>query len=395
MTNIPLSLRVQTIKPSITLTLAAKTRELMARGENIIDLTIGEPDFPTPTHVKEAGIKAINDNFTKYTAVDGIPSLKQAIAAKFKRDNNLSYELNQILVSVGAKHSLYNVFQAYLNKGDEVIIPAPYWVSYPEMVAIAEGKPVVIETSLKQSCKITPQQLKTAITPATKAIIINSPSNPSGKVYSAQELKALAEVLLQHPQILIVSDDIYEHIIWEHLPFANIVNVCPALYDRTVVVNGLSKAYAMTGWRIGYAAGPANVINAMKTIQSQSTSNPTSIAQVAAVAALQGDQDCVTEMVTEFKRRHDFLYHALCSIPEFNALPAEGAFYSFPDASAAMAKLGCKDDVALAEILLQKAKVSTVPGSVFGTPNHIRISYAASMEMLKEAVKRMKDLLGH
>lgn len=394
MTNIPLSSRVQTIKPSVTLTLAAKTKELMARGENIIDLTVGEPDFPTPKHVKEAGIKAINDNFTKYTAVDGIPSLKQAIAAKFKRDNNLSYELNQILVSVGAKHSLYNAFQAYLNKGDEVIIPAPYWVSYPEMVAIAEAKPVVIETSIKQHCKITPQQLKAAITPATKAIIINSPSNPSGKVYSAQELKALGEVLLQHPQILIVSDDIYEHIIWEHLPFANIVNVCPDLYDRTIVVNGLSKAYAMTGWRIGYAAGPANIINAMKTIQSQSTSNPTSIAQAAAVAALQGDQNCVTEMAAEFKRRHDFLYNALCSIPEFNALPAEGAFYSFPDASGAMAKLGCKDDFALAEILLQKAKVSIVPGSAFGTPNHIRISYATSMEMLKEAVKRIKGLLG-
>lgn len=392
MANFPLSKRVQKIKPSITLTLSAKTRELKARGEDIIDLTIGEPDFPTPAHIKEAAIKAINENFTKYTAVDGIPALKQAIAAKFKRDNNLHYELNQIIVSVGAKQSLFNAFQAYLNKDDEVIIPAPYWVSYPEMIALADGKPVIIETNLKQNCKVTPEQLKAAITPATKAIIINSPSNPSGKVYNAAELKALAKVLLEHPQILVISDDIYEHIIWGQLPFANIVNACPDLYERTIVINGISKAYAMTGWRIGYAAGPANIIGAMKIIQSQSTSNPTSIAQAAAVAALQSNQDCVAKMSAEFKRRHDFLYTALSSIPEFNALPAEGAFYAFPDASAAISKLGCKDDFAFAELLLQKAKVSIVPGSVFGTPNHIRISYATSMEMLKEAVARIRKL---
>lgn len=386
-----LSNRVQRIKPSPTMAMAKRAAELKAAGKDVISLSVGEPDFDTPNHIKESGIKAIQDGFTKYTAVDGIPSLKKAIIGKLERENHLHYEPKQILVSNGVKHSLYNFFQAVLNEGDEVIIPAPFWVSYPDMVLLADGTPIEIPTTVEQNFKITPAQLEKAITPKTKAIILNSPSNPSGMVYSKKELAALGEVLLRHPQVLIATDDMYEHIIWAHEPFYNIVNACPALYDRTVVFNGVSKGYAMTGWRIGYAAGPEPIIAAMTNLQSQNASNPNSIAQVAAEVALTGDQKCVRDMNKVFRERHDFVYSYLQDIPGFTCLPSEGSFYSFPNVKAAMDKLGIKTDVEFCEKLLD-AGVAVVPGSAFGTPDCIRISFATSMANLQKSLERIKKL---
>lgn len=393
MMQFELANRVKNIKPSATLTLAAKAKELKSQGKNIIDLTLGEPDFPTPAHIKEAAIKAIHDNFTKYTAVDGIPSLKKAIAAKLKNENTLQYELDQIIVSVGAKHAIYNLFQAILNEGDEVIIPAPYWVSYPDMVMLADGKPIIIKTGIAQNYKITPAQLEQTITSATKAIILNSPSNPTGVVYSPEDLAALSKILLKHPNILIITDDIYEHILWSKNKFKNILNVCPELYDRTVIINGVSKTYAMTGWRIGYAAGPKNIIATMKKIQSQSTSNPTSISQIAAQAALEGDQECVKEMANAFKHRHDFVVAELQEVKEIAVIPVDGAFYAFPNIEKAMQKTHCKTDVEFAELLLNKAEIAVVPGSAFGAPGYIRISYATDLNSLAEALKRLQTLI--
>lgn len=384
-----ISSRVKNIKPSATLALAAKTKELQSQGKNIIDLTLGEPDFPTPESAKEAAIAAIQNNFTRYTQVDGIPSLKKAIVAKLKNENNLDYQLNQILVSVGGKHSLYNAFQALINDGDEVIIPAPYWVSYPDIAKLAGGIPVILKAGIDANYKITPIQLEKTITKKTKLFIINSPSNPTGVAYTKKELQELGEVLLKYPNVVVVTDDIYEHILWNGEKFSNIVNACPALYDRTIVVNGVSKSYAMTGWRIGYAAGDVNIITAMKNIQSQCTSNPTSIAQVAAEAALKGDQSCILKMTKEFKKRHDFVVGELQKIPGIKARPADGAFYSFPNIEELMEKFKCKSDVEFSELLLQNAEVSVVPGSAFGADGYIRISYATSMENLKVAVERI------
>lgn len=389
---IEISTRLKQIKPSPTLALAGRARELKAQGKDIIDLTVGEPDFPTCEHAKEAAIKAINNNFTKYTAVEGTLSLREAVVKKFLQENNLKYEVNQILVSCGAKHSLYNLFQALLNPEDEVIIQAPYWVSYPDMVLLAEGKPVIINTTVAEGFKITPEQLKAAITPKTKAFILNSPSNPTGMVYNKKELEGLAKVLLEYPEILIVSDDIYEHILWEG-EFLNLVNVCPELYERSIVVNGSSKAYAMTGWRIGYAAGPKNIIAAMKNLQSQSTSNATSIAQVAAEAALNGSQDPVISMRNAFKERHDFLLKELNAIAGIKLLPAQGAFYAFPEVLGMMKKHGCKNDLEFADLLLSKAEIAIVPGSAFGAEGYIRISYATSLDNLKKAIERIRRIL--
>jgi aspartate aminotransferase len=388
-----LSERVKKTKPSPTLTLAAKTKELQAMGKDIIDLTLGEPDFPTEEHIKAAAINAIKSNFTKYTPVDGTPDLKKAIINKFKKENNLEYSLNQILVSAGAKHSLYNLFQAIINKGDEVVIPAPYWVSYPDMVILADGNPVILPTGIEQNYKISPLQLEKALNNKTKALIINSPSNPTGVVYTSEELKQLGEILLKHPNVLIISDDIYEHILWGKDKFANIVNVIPALYDRTIVINGVSKTFAMTGWRIGYAAGNADIINAMKKIQSQSTSNPASISQIAAISALQSDQQSVLNMVKEFKKRHSFVIAELQKTKGISIRPSDGAFYVFPNVMEAMAKLKCKDDVEFSEMLLQNAGISVVPGSAFGAPGYIRISYATSMENLQKAMQRIQLFL--
>jgi aspartate aminotransferase len=301
---IQLADRVQQIKPSPTFALAARANQLKAAGKDIINLTIGEPDFDTPEHIKEAARRALHDGFTKYTATDGIISLRQAVARKFSDENKLTYQPNQIIVSNGAKQSLYNLTQALLNSGDEVIICAPYWVSYSDMVLLAQAKPVVINAGIEQGFKITAQQLEQAITPRTRLLILNSPSNPTGMVYSQRELTEIAQVLLRHPQIIVASDDIYEHIYWGQEPFANILNVCPELYDRTVVINGVSKAYAMTGWRIGYIAGPPTLISGMSNVQAQSTSNPNSIAQVAAQAALEGDQQCARDMNKAYQERH-------------------------------------------------------------------------------------------
>lgn len=386
--SIELAARVQRIKPSPTLAVAAKADELKAAGKDIISLSVGEPDFDTPDFIKEAAIKAIRDGLTKYTAVDGTASLKKAIINKFERDNKLQYKPDQIIVSCGAKHSLYNLFQALINHGDEVIIPAPYWVSYPDMVKLADGTPVIISTRFEDKFKITPQQLRSAITPKTRLFIINSPSNPTGIAYSANELRALAEVLLDYPNIIVATDDIYEHTLWTKSSFVNILNACPDLYDRCIVVNGASKAYAMTGWRIGFAAGPAKIVAAMKKAQSQSTSNPCSIAQAATVAALNGDQSCTAHMTEAYKERHDYIVGELEKMPGIKCLHSDGTFYSFPSVEKVM-----KDDMEFSEYLLNEAEIAVVPGSAFGTPGYIRISYATSMQDIKKAMERMKEAL--
>ncbi len=388
-----LSDRVLSIKPSPTLAVTNKAAELKAAGKDIIGLGAGEPDFDTPEHIKAAAIKAIESGFTKYTAVDGTPGLKKAIIAKFKRDQGLDYAPNQILVSCGGKQSFFNLALAFLNKGDEVIIPAPYWVSYPDMVLIADATPVCIECPQSQGYKITAAQLEKAITPNTKLLVLNSPSNPTGMVYSKAELLALADVLRKHPQVLIATDDMYEHIIWTAEKFENIVTVAPDLYDRTIVLNGVSKAYAMTGWRIGYAAGPVKLISAMKNVQSQSTSNPTSISQVAAEAALNGPQDVLQPMVKAFKERHDYVVGALNQIAGVSCSAADGAFYAFCNVEGAIAKLGLKNDLEFADLLLNTVGVAVVPGSAFGLDGHMRISYATSMKVLEDAIGRIKKAI--
>ena len=394
--DIKLSQRVQSIKPSPTLAITARAATLRAEGKDVIGLGAGEPDFDPPEHIKQAAITAINNGDTKYTAVDGTVALKQAVIDKLARDNQLDYQLNQVLVSVGGKQSFFNLAQALLNKGDEVIIPAPYWVSYPDMVLLAEGVPVIIEAGQDQRFKITPQQLEAAITPKTRLFVINSPSNPSGMAYSESELTALGDVLRQHPHVLIATDDMYEHILWANIGFHNIVTACPELYDRTIVLNGVSKAYAMTGWRIGYAAGPAQLIGAMKKIQSQSTSNPASISQAAAVEAINGDQQCVQDMLVEFKKRHDMVVEKLNDIPGLAALHSDGTFYVFPDISGALADMdGINDDLEFAEALLIDKGVAIVPGTAFGLKNHIRLSIATSEENLNNALQRIAEFINN
>jgi aspartate aminotransferase len=387
---IQLSKKLDLIKPSITLTVAARAIELKAQGEDIIDLGVGEPDFDTPDFIKEAAIKAIHDGLTKYTAVDGTAGLKKAIVQKFARENQLNYQSNQILVSCGAKHSLFNLFMAALNPGDEAIIPAPYWVSYPDMVMLADGVPVIVPTTAAQRFKMSAEQLEAAITPKTRLLILNSPSNPSGMAYTQAELTALAEVLLRHPNIVIATDDIYEHILWTEEPFVNIVNVCPELLDRTVVINGVSKAYAMTGWRIGYAAGPVAIITAMRKVQSQSTSNPNSIAQAAAETALNGDQGFIQTMKAEFKRRHDFMVQEINKIRGLSLMPCDGTFYAFISVEKLLQASAIENDVAFSEFLLKEAKISAVPGSGFGISGYIRTSFATSMSQLEKAIARIK-----
>jgi aspartate aminotransferase len=391
--DLQLSDRVQNIKPSPTLAVTNRAAELRAAGKDIIGLGAGEPDFDTPQHIKDAAIDALNKGFTKYTAVDGTPSLKKAIIDKFQRDNGLSYQSNQVLVSCGGKQSFFNLALALLNTGDEVVIPAPYWVSYPDMVRIAEGVPVVVETEQSNRFKMTAAQLEAAITPKTKLVVLNSPSNPSGVAYTEAELKELAVVLLKFPNILVATDDMYEHILWAEGGFHNILTVCPELYDRTVVMNGVSKAYSMTGWRIGYIAGPEVLVKAMKKIQSQSTSNPTSISQYAAEAALNGSQNCVQEMLSAFKIRHDYVVKALNNLPGVECIESDGTFYAFPSFKVAMKATHCKTDVEFAEKMLNEAEVALVPGSAFGTPGHMRLSYATSMQNLETAISRLKKAL--
>jgi aspartate aminotransferase len=390
--ELTLAQRVGRIKPSPTLVVTAKAAELKAQGKDVLSLGAGEPDFDTPQHIKDAAHEAIKKGFTKYTAVGGIPSLKQAIVDKMKRDNALDYKLNQIVVSTGGKQACYNLCQAFLNATDEVIIPAPYWVSYPDMVLLADATPVIIYTSAETRFKITPQQLEAAITPRTRMIWLNSPSNPSGMAYTRAELTALGEVLRRHPQIVIASDDMYEKILWSGEPFCNIINACPDLYDRSVIIHAVSKTYSMTGWRIGWACGPAKLITAMADIQSQSTSNPNSIAQVAAEAALTGDQTCVIEMVKAFKARHDALVADLNTVPGIKCLAGDGTFYVFPNVEGLIKKLGVKDDLELSDLLLQKALVALVPGSAFGAPGHVRLSFATSDKVLKGSVERIRAI---
>jgi Aspartate/tyrosine/aromatic aminotransferase len=390
--SITLSNRVKAVKPSPTLAVSARAAAMRAAGKDIIGLGVGEPDFDTPDHIKAAAVKALDNGFTKYTAVDGIPSLKKAIQQKFKNDNGLDYDLKQILVSSGGKQSFYNLAQALLNPGDEVIIPAPYWVSYPDMVLLADGVPVIIEAGQEQNFKITPAQLRAAITDKTRLLVINSPSNPTGVAYNLDDLKALGEVLQDYPQVLIATDDMYEHILWNKGQFVNILNARPDFYDRTIVLNGVSKAYSMTGWRIGYCAGPADLIDAMCIIQSQSTSNPTSISQVAAEVALTGDQGCIDIMMTEFKKRHDYVVAELNTIDGIECLPTDGTFYVFPNVEKLIKRLdGINDDLQFAEFLIEKAGVALVPGSAFGAPGHIRISIATSMTNLENAMSRIKQ----
>lgn len=385
-----LSNRVQRIKPSPTLAVTTKAAELRAAGQDVIGLGAGEPDFDTPEHIKEAAIQAIHAGQTKYTAVDGTPALKDAIIEKFAHDNQLNYERNQILVSCGGKQSFFNLAQALLNAGDEVIIPAPYWVSYPDMVALSDATPVIVSADYAQSFKISAPQLEAAITAKTKLFVINSPSNPTGMAYSSDELLALGEVLRKHPHVMIATDDMYEHIRWSTEPFVNILNVCPDLYERTIVLNGVSKAYAMTGWRIGYAGGPKDLIQAMKKVQSQSTSNPASISQAAAVAALSGDQTCITSMVQAFKQRHDQVVRRLNEIQGVKCKTCDGTFYCFADVTAVIARLPVvHNDVEFAEFLLNQAEVALVPGSAFGMQGYVRLSYASDMQTLNTAIDRI------
>lgn len=368
--------------------------DLQAAGKDIVSLGFGEPDFDTPQHVKDAAIEAIRAGETKYTQVDGTPQLKAAIVAKFRRDNELEYEAGQILVSNGAKQSLYNLLVALLNPGDEVIVPAPYWVSYPDMVKLAGAEPVIIKGLPEHDYKITARELENTLTDATRLIILNSPSNPTGKVYSEAEYRALGEVLTEYPKVFIACDDIYEHIYWGDGPYRTLLNVCPELASRTVVVNGVSKGYAMTGWRIGYAAGPEDVIKAMKKVQGQSTSCAGSVSQAAAAAALNGPQDCVEEMRQAFAERYRYFQAALNEIDGVDCPDCEGAFYAFPSFKGVIkARESLADDVALANWLLEHAGVSTVPGSAFGAPGHLRLSYAASLEYLEEAVRRIGGAL--
>ncbi len=388
-----LSNRVQAVKPSATLEITAKAKALKAEGKAIIGLGAGEPDFDTPDHIKTAAINAINSGFTKYTAVGGTAELKQAICDKFKRDNALNYTLDQVIVSSGGKQSFYNLCQAILNDGDEVVISAPYWVSYPDIVILAGGKPVIINTGIDEGFKTTAKQLKAAITDKTRLVVINSPSNPTGITYTRSDLKAMGEVLKDYPDIIIASDDMYEHIVWSDEPFCTIADVCPELYAQTITMNGVSKAYSMTGWRIGYAAGSETIIKAMTKIQAQSTSNPCSISQAAALEALNGDQTCVKTMLKAFKERHDFVVDAVNNIPNMQALPSQGAFYTFVNIQSLIEQTeGINDDVEMSDYILSEAEVALIPGSAFGAPGYIRISFATSMENLQQAIERIRKL---
>ncbi len=383
------------VKPSPTLAATQMARDLKASGRDVISLGAGEPDFDTPDFVKEAAYKAIREGKTKYTAVDGIPELKEAIVAKFKRDNELTYGVNQINVSPGGKAVLYNALVASLNPGDEVIIPAPYWVSYPDMTYLAGGEPVIVETSADNNFKLTPDALERAITPRTKWFMFNSPSNPTGAAYTRDEVKALTDVLLRHPHVWIMSDDMYEHIVYDGFEFTTPAQVEPALYERTLTVNGASKAYAMTGWRLGYAGGPAPLIKAMSKVMSQSTSNPCSITQYACVAALNGDQSFLNERNAAFKQRRDLVVDMLNDANGISCQTPEGAFYVYPSCAGTIGKktpggVTIKNDEDFTTELLQAEGVSAVFGAAFGLAPFFRVSYAAAIEDMREACARIQ-----
>ncbi len=379
------------MKPSATMAVTAKANELKAQGIKVVPMGSGEPDFDTPSNIQNAAVAAIRGGQTRYTAVDGTAELKSAIRDKFMRDNELEYNANEVMVSCGGKQVFYNLCQAILNEGDEVIIPGPYWVSYPDMAILADATPVIIETGLDQDFKITPEQLESSITKNSKLLVLNSPSNPTGAVYSKEEIEDLGKVLERHPQVYVISDDIYEHILLGDDEFVNIAMACPKLKDRIIILNGVSKAYAMTGWRIGYAAGPEGIIKAMKKIQGQSTSNPTSIAQAAAVEALNGDQTFIDTMVEAFSSRHDFIVESLNAIDGIECPRSSGAFYSFPRVQGFIDRLGLSDDVEFATYCLEKLNIALVPGSAFGASGYARFSFATSMDNIKEAVDRLAN----
>jgi len=387
-----LSNRVQKIKPSATLAVNDKAKQLKAQGVHIVSMGSGEPDFDTPVNIQKAATQAIGAGETRYTAVDGTPKLKKAICEKFKRENGLEYSDNEVMVSSGGKQVFYNLCQAILNKGDEVIIPSPYWVSYPDMVLLADATPVFIETGLEHEFKITAEQLESSINANTKLLVLNSPSNPTGAVYTKSEIESLGAVLEKHPHVNVISDDIYEHIRWEDDAFVNIAMACPNLKDRTIILNGVSKAYAMTGWRIGYAAGPEEIIKAMKKIQGQSTSNPSSISQAAALEAISGDQSFINMMVEAFERRHNFLVDSLNAIDGIECPQSRGAFYSFPRVQGLIDRLGLKDDVEYSTYCLDKISLALVPGSAFGAPGYVRLSFATNMDNLKLAIERLSNI---
>ncbi len=379
------------IKPSPTIAVTTKAREMRAAGRDVIGLGAGEPDFDTPDNIKEAAIKAIKRGDTKYTAVDGTPDLKKAIQAKFLRENDLSYELDQITVGTGGKQVLYNAFMATINKGDEVIVPAPYWVSYPDMILLAGGKPKIVKCDEKDGFKITANKLKKAISKKTKWLILNSPSNPTGSAYTKEEIIELSKILIKNKKMYILSDDIYEHIIYNNFNFFTIAQI-KALKDRTLTMNGVSKSYSMTGWRIGYAAGPKEIIKGISKVQSQSTSNPSSISQAAAVEALNGTQDFIKTRTNSFKQRRDFVVDSLNSIKGLSCLRPEGAFYVFPSCKKLLGKkTKIKTDKDFVEKLLERSEVAVVPGSAFGLDGYFRVSYATSMENLKKAMNRIKS----
>jgi aspartate aminotransferase len=381
------------VRPSPTGAVLALVTELRSQGRDIISLGTGEPDFDTPKHIRDAAVAAISAGETRYTPIDGTAALKSAIQGKFARENGLQYETSAIIVTCGGKQALFNVCMALLNPGDEAVIAAPFWVSYPDMVLLAEGEPVIIETGIEQQFKMTPAQLEAALNDRTRLIMLNSPCNPTGASYTRSELQALGAVLEDYPGVVIVSDDIYEHIYWADDPFVTFAAACPTLFDRTVTVNGVSKAYAMTGWRIGFAGGPEWLIAAMKTVQSQSTSNPCSVSQAAARAALEGDQGPVQKMRDAYRVRHDYLVGALNGVPGMQCRAAEGAFYAFPRVQDAVDRLGLADDTALAEMLIRDAGVACVPGAAFGAPGYLRMSFACSLEVLEEAIKRLNRVL--
>lgn len=371
--------------------LATRLRE---QGRDIISLAAGEPDFDTPAHIREAAIAAIRDGATRYTPVEGTAALEAAIIDKFRRENGLHYHPGQVIASSGAKQSCYNLAMAVLDPGDEAIIPAPYWVSYPDMVRLAGGRPVILRAGLDSGFKLSAGALEAAITARTRLVFFNSPGNPGGAAYTRDEWQALGAVLERHPRVVIGADDIYEHVYWGREPFVSFAAACPSLHERTVTINGISKAYAMTGWRIGYAAGPVELVAAMKKLQGHSTSNPCSISQAASIAALDGSQDCVRAMAAAFRERHDFLLAALGGISGMRCIPADGAFYAFPHVDAILERKGLADDQALCMLLLEEAGVATVPGSAFGMPGHIRLSYACGIDTLREAVERIRKALG-
>ena len=389
-----ISNRVTQIKPAATIVVSMKATELRAQGRDIISLGFGEPDFDTPDHIKQAAVDAIWQGKTKYPPVDGTKELKNAIVRKLKTENQLDFKPGQIIVSNGAKQSLSNVLISLLNPDDEVILPAPYWVSYPDMIKLAEGQPVILNATAENDFKITAKQLESSITDQTRLLIINSPSNPTGKVYSEDEYRELAEVLVEYPKVMIVCDDIYEHIYWGEKPYRTLLNVCPELSGRTVIINGVSKAYAMTGWRIGYAAAPQELVNAMLKVQSQSTSGACSISQAAATAALEGPQDCIAQMRAEYKRRYEYLLEALNNIDGIECEDCDGAFYAFPSFKAIIDRIpDIRDDIELAAWMLEHAGVAMVPGTAFGAPGHLRLSFATSMENLQSCVQRIKNAL--